>query len=336
MSNAEQVAAGAGHSATSAQAWPAWHCPAHGVDLRDAGGELTCPEDHVFPRRNGIPRFVSSEHYAGGFGAQWNRYRLTQLDSHTGTTISRDRARRCIGEELWGALAGKQVLECGCGAGRFTEVLVGQGAHVTSVDLSEAVEANARNLADEPNRRVAQADIGQLPFAPRQFDVVFCLGVVQHTPDSERTIACLYDQVRPGGTVVFDHYTYRLAWFLSMSPLYRRVFRRLSPERGLAYTDRLVRLLQPLHSRGRRYRKLLNRVSPVLTYYTVHPELSEEQQREWSFLDTHDTLTAWHRRHRSQGQARRTLERLGAEGIWTDRGGIGIEVRASRPADAQA
>ena len=190
----------------------------------------------------------------------------------------------------------------------------------------EAVEANARNLADEPNRRVAQADIGQLPFAPRQFDVVFCLGVVQHTPDSERTIACLYDQVRPGGTVVFDHYTYRLAWFLSMSPLYRRVFRRLSPERGLAYTDRLVRLLQPLHSRGRRYRKLLNRVSPVLTYYTVHPELSEEQQREWSFLDTHDTLPAWHRRHRSQGQARRTLERLGAEGIWTDRGGIGIEV----------
>jgi 2-polyprenyl-3-methyl-5-hydroxy-6-metoxy-1,4-benzoquinol methylase len=45
-----------------------------------------------------------------------------------------------VGEKLWAELAGKQVLECGCGAGRFTEILLAEGAQVTFIDLSEAVD----------------------------------------------------------------------------------------------------------------------------------------------------------------------------------------------------
>ena len=107
---------------------------------------------------------------------------------YTGTTISRDRARRCIGEKLWGELDKKQVLECGCGAGRFTETLLAKRAFVTSIDLSEAVDANQENFPQSQTHRIAQADILQLPFAPRQFDLVFCLGVIQHTPNPEKTI----------------------------------------------------------------------------------------------------------------------------------------------------
>ncbi|HEY0787434.1 MAG TPA: methyltransferase domain-containing protein, partial [Thermoanaerobaculia bacterium] len=84
--------------------------------------------------------------YADAFGAQWRRYSRTQLDSYTGTTISRDRLRRCLGEELWEGLSGRKVLEAGCGAGRFTEVLLERGAILTSVDLSDAVVANAENF----------------------------------------------------------------------------------------------------------------------------------------------------------------------------------------------
>src|SRR5437016_3317155 len=127
---------------------------------------------------NGIPRFVPNSNYAAAFGTQWKKYRLTQLDSYTGTTISKDRAQRCIGETLWNKLEGKQVLECGCGAGRFTEILLAEGACVTSIDLSEAVDANQENFSQNETHRIAQADILQLPFAPQQFDVVFCLGVI--------------------------------------------------------------------------------------------------------------------------------------------------------------
>jgi 2-polyprenyl-3-methyl-5-hydroxy-6-metoxy-1,4-benzoquinol methylase len=132
---------------------------------------------------------VKSSKYAAAFGAQWKKYRRTQLDSYTGTSISRDRARRCIGEDLWAEFAGKQVLECGCGAGRFTETLLDRGAYGTLLDLSDAVEANEENFPQNATHRIAQADIQNLPFAPQQFDVVFCLGVIQYTPCPEETIS---------------------------------------------------------------------------------------------------------------------------------------------------
>ena len=87
-----------------------------------------CSTGHSFRIRNGIPRFVPPNTYADSFGAQWKKYRLTQLDSFTGASITRDRTRRCFGEELWNNLAGKRLLEAGCGAGRFTEILLERGA----------------------------------------------------------------------------------------------------------------------------------------------------------------------------------------------------------------
>jgi len=223
------------------------------------------------------------------------------------------------------------VLECGCGAGRFTEVLLSQGARVTSVDLSDAVDANQETFPQDEQHRVAQADLLRLPFEPRQFDVVFCLGVVQHTPSPEQTIATLYEQVRPGGFLVFDHYRHRLRWWLSTGPLWRAVLRRLPPERGLRITERLVTLLFPLHRRAGPAGILLRRVSPVQTYYHAFPELSHESQYEWALLDTHDALTDWYKHFRTPRQIESLLEELGLERIRVTEAGNGVEARGRRP-----
>lgn len=290
-----------------------------------------CPAGHSFDKREGIPRFVTTPAYAAAFGPQWIRFRRTQLDSHIGTTISEARTRRCLGEALWNRLEGMQVLECGCGAGRFTEILLGRGAVVTSVDITEAVEANQQNFPQDRRHRIAQADLLNLPLPRRAFDVVFCLGVVQHTPCPEQTVALLHEYVKPGGYLVFDHYTYRLSWFLGLSPLWRRAIRRLSPGRGLVWTERLVRLLFPVHSRLRRYRSLLNRASPVLTYHKMFPELSEEHQRQWALLDTHDAMTDWYKHFRTRRQIEQLLRALRLEERWCQVGGIGVEARGRRP-----
>ena len=267
---------------------------------------LTClTAGHTTAVRAGIPRFVSGSTYADLFGAQWKRYRLTQLDSYTGTTISRDRARRAIGEPRWHQLAGMHVLECGCGAGRFTEVLLDQGAHVTSLDLSEAVEANQENFPQDERHRIAQADIGALPFAPQHYDLVFCLGVVQHTESPEATVASLYEQVKPGGALVFDHYCFQLRRFTQLAPVFRQVLRRMPPTRTLPITRRMVDTLLPLHKRAGRYAPLVSRISPVASYYRTYPQLSDELQREWSLLDTHDSLTDWYKRLRSAARSSR-------------------------------
>lgn len=282
----------------------------------------------------GIPRFVASSTYADAFGLQWKRYRLAQLDSYTGVPISASRVHRCLGEALWDELAGKHVLECGCGAGRFTEVLLDRGACVTSIDLSDAVVANQDSFPQNEQHRIASADITNLPFAPQQYDVVFCLGVIQHTPDPERTIACLYDQVRPGGALVIDHYRPSLSWYTKSAPLVRRLLRRLPPERGLAVTEWLVDTLLPLHRATQGHpiaRKLVSRVSPVLCYYDAYPELSAQLQREWALVDTHDALTDWYKHFRTRKQIRATLERLGLAHISCEVGGNGVEALGWRP-----
>lgn len=281
--------------------------------------------------RDGILRFVDGHTYADAFGAQWKRYRRTQLDSFTQTTISRDRVRRALGERHWSTLGRKHVLECGCGAGRFTEVLLTEGASVTSVDLSDAVEANRDNFPQDAHHRIAQADIEALPFAPRSFDIVFCLGVVQHTPSPERTIARLFDQVRPGGLLVFDHYRYQVRRFTQFAPLFRQVLRRLPAETSLAVTANLVDVLLPVHKRAGRWAPLVSRISPVASYYRTYPQLAEEHQRELSLLDTHDSLTDWYKRLRTRRQIERGMAEMGAQVELCARQGNGIEVRGRRP-----
>jgi SAM-dependent methyltransferase len=312
-------------------------CPEDGLAVAPENGQLTCRRGHHWSKHAGIPRMIPfSETYADAFGLQWKVFRRTQLDSYTHTTISRDRARHCLGEEAWALLQRQppiDVLEVGCGAGRFTEVLLAGGARVTSVDLSSAVEANQENFPQDDRHRIVQADVRRLPFAPRQFDIVFCLGTIQHTPDSEETIARLYEQVRPGGWLVIDHYAYSLAALTKTAPLFRMILRRVSPERGLAWSERLVRLFFPLHKAARKSRlaqALLSRVSPVYAYFHTYP-LSDDLQWEWALLDTHDALTDWYKRYRTRGQIRATLERLGLIDIWCERAGNGVEARGRRP-----
>jgi SAM-dependent methyltransferase len=314
--------------------WPAWCCPAHGLTLESDADGLYCPAGHRFERTSGIPRFAADGHYADAFGAQWKRYRLTQLDSYSKTTITRDRAMRCLGHELGSMLSGKQVLECGCGAGRFTEILLDLGACVTSVDLSDAVEANQDNFPQNGRHRIAQADIAALPFRPQQFDVVLCLGVIQHTADPERTIAQLYAHVKPGGALVIDHYTYSLSWYTKTAPLFRLYLKRLPADAGIRWTEKLVETFLPLHERVKGFRlghMLLSRISPVVSYWHAYPQLTDLQQREWALLETHDALTDWYKHMRTRRAILRTLQRLGLEQIWCEYGGNGVEARGRRP-----
>src|ERR1044072_1806032 len=185
---------------------PELRCITHQQPLTESQPNLTCANGCVIPIVNNIPRFVSSENYASAFGRQWNKFRKTQLDSHTGTTISRDRLQRCLGGSLEG-IKGKSVLEVGCGAGRFTQAMLKAGARVFACDLSAAAEAHYANCHDlSPDYFVCQADALKLPVAPGSFDFVVCLGVIQHTPSPEETIAALARYVRPGGTLAIDHY----------------------------------------------------------------------------------------------------------------------------------
>ena len=75
----------------------------------------------------------------------------------------------------------------------------------------------------------------------------------------------------------------------------------------------------------------LSRVSPLLTYYHAYPELDDRLQYEWALLDTHDSLTDYHKHLRTPAQIVATLEALGGRDIWVAEGGNGVEARCRRP-----
>jgi 2-polyprenyl-3-methyl-5-hydroxy-6-metoxy-1,4-benzoquinol methylase len=289
--------------------------------------------EQSYPIVDKIPRFVSNENYADAFGFQWNRYRLTQLDSYTKTKISENRLRRCLGENLWNSLHGLRILEAGCGAGRFTEVLLSKGAQVVSVDLSNAVDANGLSFPPNAQHKVIQANLLKLPFFPEQFDVVLCLGVLQHTPNPEHSIQALSKHIRIGGRLVIDHYTSNLWTYPRVATLLRPLLIRLEPRRSALIVDFFVRIFLPWHRlvRGSRvFEFLLSRVSPVLTYYRIFPELSEKAQIEWAYLDTYDSLTDYFKHFRSKDQLETSVTNLGLKIEYSAYAGNGVEIRSAK------
>jgi SAM-dependent methyltransferase len=275
-------------------------------------GELVCTTcSRHYPIVRSIPRFVPVENYASNFGFQWNRFRKTQLDSHTGLPLSKDRFFASSG---WtpAEMAGKWVLDVGCGAGRFAEVALATGANVVALDYSTAVDACWDNNSPNPRLHVIQGDIYKLPFRKPSFDFVYCLGVLQHTPDVERAFLALPEHARPGGRVAVDVYPKLLRNILWPKYWLRPITKRISQPKLFRLVEWMVRVLLPISLVVGRIpivgRKLRFAI-PVANHEPDWP-LSPEQVREWSVLNTYDMLAPAH----DHPQDARTLQRWFREG----------------------
>ncbi len=173
-----------------------------------------------FPVVRGIPRFVESDAYVGSFSFEWNRHRRTQLDGATSRESEETfRQKTGLGPE---DVAGKRVLDVGCGMGRFADVVSRWGGEIVGIDLSLAVEAAQANLGERQNVRILQADLFRLPFRPASFDIVYSVGVLHHTPDCEKACREVFRFVRPGGRACIWVYGTMGPWE-RFARLYRRV-----------------------------------------------------------------------------------------------------------------
>lgn len=318
---------------------PAFVCPSCRGDLEHvpvaaSGGQFResafrcsrCNRD--YPVRNGIPRFVPDSGYSESFGFQWNQFRTTQLDSYTGLPLSRDRLFRVT--DWPPRLEGQNVLEAGSGAGRFTEVLAGTGAHVYSFDLSSAVEANSANNGSQSNVTVFQGSVFDVPFRPGTFDKVICLGVLQHTPDPDRAFASLAAMVRPGGQLAVDVYARSLKAVLGWKYLLRPITTRMDRDKLFRIINVVVPPLVPLSAFLRRVAGPAGaRMIPILQY--AHWGLPDELNRKWAVLDTFDMYSPAHDHPRTIDEVRAWFAAEGFEDVFVDYGPNGIVARGRRP-----
>jgi SAM-dependent methyltransferase len=306
--------------------------PEDGGTLTLAEGSLNSDCGRRYPIIQGIPRFVCAESYCGDFGAQWNMFPKTQLDSFTGLNNSETRLARCLRGNL-PSLKDKKVLEAGSGAGRFTEVLLKYGSVVHSFDYSNAVEANAINNGHHENLVLVQADIQKMPFPKATYDYVICLGVLQHTPNPEESIKCLWEMVMPGGTLVIDHYLWK--WRNILPPpigdaeiIYRQLIMRLPRSVRFRAVKALTDFWFPWHWKFKDslfIQRILRRVSPIHFYYPHYNLRDRQMYFDWALLDTHDGTTDFYKHHRAPNQIKKLLEQIGASDIAVEIGGNGVE-----------
>lgn len=245
--------------------------------------------------RNFIPRFCAESSYADSFGYQWRKFKSSQMNT-AGKALS---FARFYTRTRWkpGELRGKDVLEVGCGAGRFTEVLLEAGANVVSFDLSNAVDVCYEHNR-HPRLFLFQGDLFDLPLKEGSFDFVFCYGVLQHTPDALGAFRVLVRYLKMGGRISADNYVFRfLSPFCTPKYVWRAVTKRVRPEILSKVIEAYVPLYLPVDTWIKRIPvvgKAISALIPIPGWNYHDLDLSEEVRLEWAVLDTFDALSARH------------------------------------------
>ncbi len=276
-------------------------------------------DGNFFPVINGVPRFVDQHNYTDNFGFQWNKFQKTQIDRETrNSNFSRE---RFFAATNWDKedLSGRDVLEVGSGAGRFSQIVLDHTkANLYSLDYSDAVSANYKNNSHHGDRfQLFQASIYDMPFPDNSFDKVFCFGVLQHTPDFRKSVQCLVDKAKPGGEIVVDFYAIR-GWYTKINAKYmlRPFTKKMPHEKLLNRIDRNAnRMIKTYYFFDKlKMGMIAHRFLPMCDIKRTMPAgLSKEALREWVILDTFDMFSPAYDHPQRISRVKKWMQESGAE-----------------------
>jgi len=272
-------------------------------------GNLQCPQGDIVRIHKGVVLLTDNESYSSSFGQQWNYFSETQLDSCNGSNLSE---KRFFDETGWSknSLADAVVLDAGCGSGRFTEIASKYARTVISVDLSDAIFAIPKSIANQGNVVRIHGDLRNLSLNFSKITHVFSIGVLQHTPKPDETLLGLVQSMHPGTKFAFTAYASR--WYTPLHPKYliRPITKRLPRKLLLSFLesalpkcfDFLMSLVRPA-----RLRRLFKFLIPIALYPEFESDLTREKLIQFTILDTFDM---WTPAYDSPLTARKTQELL--------------------------
>lgn len=251
--------------------------------------------DKVATIVNDIPRFLRNhQDYAHNFGYQWNKWNSILSDSRN--PLANDSKYRLLLKRTHFDkfhTEGKALLECGCGGGDDTEVLLKFGfKEVHSFDISNAVD-RARKFINDPRVVFSQASIFEIPYPDNSFDFVFCHRVLQHTPDPEEALRCVARKVKPGGVLFVHSYHKTPNYLRNYKYKYRFITKRIPHRLVEIFLEQMAPLMHWFNkkvSKHRWGRAFTYRFVP-LEYYKEYGLFNEKEIIELEKLVTFDALT---------------------------------------------
>jgi SAM-dependent methyltransferase len=218
--------------------------------------------------------------------------------------------------------AGKDVLDAGCGSGRWSYALSKLGSRVHAMDLTAAgPEALAEELAGQPDVRVCQANLSAPPFPPAAFDFVMSWGVLHHTKSTHAGFKSVARLVKPGGTLYVMVYPRGPYLQGPGTDLLRIGMRRLSDERRYDLCKHLV-------LRNRQLALALGSVMMVGHCDPADPQADPETQ-QFGLFDAYSPR--WNHRHRADEVVAWFREAGFREVTVVDPGTANVRVRGRRP-----
>ena len=187
-------------------------CPACGGELRfsalddfpltenhdAAGGRLACARCKAeYSIEAGVPRLVpgalerDAEKTRDAFAFEWARYPGSLPEDEP---ILLEESQLAAPD-----FRAKQVLDAGCGMGRYAIAALALGAEVVALDLSDSLLRLAEVAPKWPKLHVVQGNLLCPPLKPSQFDLVYSHGVLHHTSDTRAAFKRVAALVKPGG-----------------------------------------------------------------------------------------------------------------------------------------
>lgn len=283
---------------------------------------LTQNGEIVFPFKNGAYRLVEDNNYTQNFGYQWNKFAATQIDrEQKNMQLSYNRFFAVTGWDKED-LKGCNILEVGSGAGRFSQIVLDHtAANLYSVDYSNAVEANFKNNGHHKERfHLYQASVYEMPFAKGQFDKVFCFGVIQHTPDVNKTVQSLINMAKPGAEVMVDFYCVNGWWTkLQAKYIFRPITKKWSNEKLLNKIEKNVDWMIAATTFFNKIGigRFVNRFIPICDIKGTIPQgLSKKEIREWCILDTFDMFGPQYDQPQKISTVKKWFQQNGMKNVW--------------------
>tara|TARA_Y100000741_G_scaffold364952_1_gene357991 strand:+ start:2829 stop:3767 length:939 start_codon:yes stop_codon:yes gene_type:complete len=245
---------------------------------------------------NGIPKFSPNFSYStGNFSLLRSKHSLLQFDSINNTN---HRLETILSRTNWNIdfFKDKFILECGCGAGPDTEILLKLGAKVVSVDIA-GLEIAKSNINNNKNHLFVQASLLDLPFNKDSFDIIFCHRVIQHTPDPKRILKKILNYVKPNGNVFIHSYSRSKFQMFRWKYFLRPITKKLPPnylyKKIVKNSNFLFRVTNLFYKLGKVGKALNHFFIPFLNYRNIKnfKNKSDKWIIEYGIHDTFDALS---------------------------------------------